>query len=254
MKTMLVFDFGNSFTYNRPVWDIIVDRLPSTALLFGSSLVLAYIIGILIGVIVAWRRGTVMELSTIILTLFFYSMPIFWVALIMQWVFYAELGWFPLAGVGGRTAEGLPLHGISYLLDILWHLTLPLITLTVLSLAGTILLMRSAMLEVIGEDFVTTAKAKGLKERTVIYHHAARNAMLPVVTAMAMSIGHVISGGVLTETIFSWYGMGTLLIEGTLQHDFPVVQGAFYILALITVLGNMAADIMYAYLDPRVNL
>ncbi len=254
MKTMLVFDFGTSFTYNRPVWDVIADRIPTTALLFGSSLILAYIIGILIGVMVAWRRGSVLELSTIVVTLFFYSMPIFWFALIMQWVFFAELHWFPLSGVGGSDALGNPLHGIDWFLDILWHLTLPLITLTVLSLAGTILLMRSSMLEVIGEDFITTARAKGLKERRVVYRHAARNALLPVVTAMAMSIGHVISGGILTETIFSWYGMGTLLVEATLQHDFPVVQGAFFILALITVVGNMGADILYAYLDPRVQL
>lgn len=254
MKTMLVFDFGTSFHYNQPVWDVIVDRIPSTALLFGTSLVIAYIIGILIGVMVAWRRGTVLELGTIVVTLFFYSMPIFWFALIMQWLFYAELGWFPIGTMGGFTADGTPLHGIAYVKDILWHLVLPLVTLTILSLAGTILLMRSSMLEVIGEDFITTAKAKGLKERRVIYRHAARNAMLPVVTSMAMSIGGVISGGILTETIFSWYGMGTLLVSATLQHDFPVVQGAFYILALLTVLGNMGADILYAYLDPRVQL
>ncbi|MCK4221859.1 MAG: ABC transporter permease, partial [Dehalococcoidia bacterium] len=163
-------------------------------------------------------------------------------------------GWFPLAGNGGMDASGDPLHGLAYLIDVLWHLALPLLTLTILGLAGSILLMRGAMLEVIGEDFITTATAKGLKERTVIYKHAARNAMLPVVTAMAMSIGGIISGGVLTETIFSWYGMGTLLIEATLTHDFPVVQGAFYVLALITILGNMGADILYAWLDPRVQL
>ena len=128
------------------------------------------------------------------------------------------------------------------------------ITLTVLHLAGTILLMRSSMLEVMGEDFITTAKAKGLKQRTVIYKHAARNAMLPVVTSMALALGSVISGGVLTETIFSWPGMGTLLVKGTLMHNYPVVQGAFYILAGMTIVGNMVADILYAYLDPRVQL
>jgi peptide/nickel transport system permease protein len=254
MKTMLVFDFGTSFHYNQPVWDVIIDRIPSTALLFGTSLVLSYIFGILIGVVVAWRRGSVLELSTIVLTLFFYSMPIFWFALIMQWVFYAELGWFPIGTMGGYFDDGTPMHGITYVIDVLWHLVLPLVTLTMLHLAGTILLMRSSMLEVIGEDFITTAKAKGIKERRVVYRHAARNALLPVVTAMAMSIGAIISGGVLTETIFSWHGMGTLLVSATLQHDFPVVQGAFYILALITVLGNMGADILYAYLDPRVQL
>ncbi|MCK5397916.1 MAG: ABC transporter permease, partial [Thermoplasmata archaeon] len=196
----------------------------------------------------------VFEMGTIITTLFFYSMPIFWFALIMQWIFYSQLGWFPLGGVGGISPEGDPLHGLEWFSDILWHLAMPLVTLMILGLAGNILLMRSAMLEVIGEDFTVTAKAKGLKERTVIYKHVARNAMLPVVTAMAMSIGGIISGGVLTETIFSWYGMGTLLIEGTLTKDFPVVQGAFYVLALITILGNMMADMLYAWLDPRVQL
>jgi peptide/nickel transport system permease protein len=254
MKTMLVFDFGTSFQYNKPTWGLILERIPSTALLFGTSMVLAYIIGIIIGVIIAWRRGSALELGTIIVTLFFYSMPIFWFALILQWVFYAELHWFPLAGGGGIAVDGSPLHGITWFLDVLWHLFMPLVTLTILSLAGDILLMRSCMLEVIGEDYITTAKAKGLKERTVIYKHAARNAMLPVVTAMAMHIGAVISGGVLTETIFSWYGMGSLLINATFTKDFPVVQGAFYILALMTILGNMAADILYAYLDPRVQL
>jgi peptide/nickel transport system permease protein len=254
MKTMLVFDFGTSYMYQRPAWDVILERVPSTALLFGTSLVVSYILGISIGVVVAWRRGTVLEMGTIIVTLFFYSMPIFWFALIMQWVFYAQLGWFPLAGMGGIDSSGNPIEGFAWFVDVLWHLTMPLITLVILGLAGTILLMRSAMLEVIGEDFTTTAKAKGLKERTVVYRHVARNAMLPVVTSMAMSVGSIISGGVLTETIFSWYGMGTLLIEGTLSKDFPVVQGAFYILALLTIFGNMAADILYAWLDPRVQL
>ena len=254
MKTMLVFDFGTSYMYQRPSWEVLLERVPSTALLFGTALVLSYVIGISVGVLVAWRRGTVFEMSTIITTLFFYSMPIFWFALIMQWIFYSQLDWFPLGGVGGIDSNGNQLHGMAWFSDVLWHLAMPLVTLMILGLAGNILLMRSAMLEVIGEDFTVTAKAKGLKERTVIYKHVARNAMLPVVTSMAMSIGGIISGGVLTETIFSWYGMGTLLIEGTLTKDFPVVQGAFYILALITILGNMMADMLYAWLDPRVQL
>jgi len=254
MKTMLVFDFGTSYIYQRPSWEVLLERVPSTMLLFGSALVLSYIVGISVGVLVAWKRGTVFEMGTIITTLFFYSMPIFWFALIMQWVFYSQLGWFPLGGVGGIDPDGNQLHGMAYLTDVLWHLAMPLVTLMILGLAGNILLMRSAMLEVIGEDFTTTAKAKGLKERQVVYNHVARNAMLPVVTSMAMAIGGIISGGVLTETIFSWYGMGTLLIEGTLTKDFPVVQGAFYVLALITILGNMMADMLYAWLDPRVQL
>lgn len=254
MKNMLVFDFGESFEDNRPVWDVITERIPATLLLFGTSLVFSYAVGIMIGVVVAWRRGTALELGTIVVTLFFYSMPIFWSALIAQWIFYSQLGWFPLSGFGGADALGNKLEGFSYVTDVLWHLTLPLATMTVLSLAGTILLMRSSMLEVMGEDFITTARAKGLKQRTVVYKHAARNAMLPVVTSMALALGGVISGGVLTETIFSWPGMGTLLVKGTLMHNYPVVQGAFYILAMMTIIGNMMADILYAYLDPRVQL
>ncbi|MCK5038987.1 MAG: ABC transporter permease [Thermoplasmata archaeon] len=254
MKSMLLFDFGNSFEDNRPVWDVILERVPPTLLLFGSSLILSYLIGIVVGVVVAWRRGTVMELGTIVVTLFLYSMPIFWSALIAQWIFFVQLKWFPLSGLGGVSETGEKLLGMAYVTDIVWHLALPLMTLTILHLAGTILLMRSSMLEVMGEDFITTARAKGLKTRQVVYKHAARNAMLPVVTSMALSLGGIISGGVLTETIFSWPGMGILLVRGTLMHNYPVVQGAFYIMAGMTVLGNMFADILYAYLDPRVQL
>jgi ABC-type dipeptide/oligopeptide/nickel transport system permease component len=139
MKTMLLFDFGTSYIYQRPAWDVILERVPSTALLFGSAMIISDIIGILAGVVVAWRRGTALEMGTIIVTLFFYSMPIFWFALIMQWVFYAQLGWFPLAGMGGiDPTSGLQLHGLSYFLDVMWHLTMPLITLVILGLAGTI--------------------------------------------------------------------------------------------------------------------
>ena len=133
----------------------------------------------------------------------------FWFALLAQWIFYVQLHWFPLGGMGGFDDMGNPYTGFEYVKDMLWHLILPLATLTVLHLAGDILLMRTSMLEVLGEDFVTTARAKGLKERTIMYKHAARNAMLPVVTSLAMAISGVISGGVLTETIFSWPGMGS---------------------------------------------
>jgi peptide/nickel transport system permease protein len=133
-------------------------------------------------------------------------------------------------------------------------MTLPLSNLVILGLAGHVLLMRNSMLEVMGEDYILTAKAKGLSERKVMYRHAARNALLPVVTALAISIGGVISGGVLTETIFSWPGMGYFLVTSTLQQDYPSVQAAFFILAVLTILANTVADVLYAWLDPRVRL
>jgi len=253
MKSMLTLDFGDSFTTGQPVWDELKTRVPPTALLFGTATLLAYLIGIALGVVLAWRRGTHLELGALVVSLVFYSMPLFWFGLIMLWVFAFQYHIFPLGGMMDPPPEN-GWVGLGMYTNILWHLTLPLLTLTVLSLAGNILLMRNSMLEVMGEDFIVTAKAKGLSERAVMYKHAARNATLPVVTAMALSIGAIISGGVLTETIFSWPGMGKLLVDSTIGQNFPVVQGTFFILAILTILGNILADLLYARLDPRVQL
>ena len=252
---MLTFNLGRSFLTNNLILDEIKVRIGPTLLLFGSAVIIDYVIGILIGAVVAWRRGSKMEMGTIVTTLFFYAMPVFWLGLVMIWIFAVNLNAFPLAGMGGfNTETQQPLQGFDYVKDVLWHMTLPLVTLVLIGIAGSILLMRSNMLEVMGEDYVTTAKAKGLTERAVVYKHAARNALLPVVTSLAISIGFTISGGVLTETVFSWPGMGQYLIARTLAQDYPAVQGAFFILAIITIIMNMIADILYAYLDPRVRL
>lgn len=253
MQDMLVFNFGNDFTTQRPVTEGISVRIGPTVLLFGSATVIAYALGIFLGALLAWRRGSRMELSVIIVSLFFYSMPLFWFGMILIWVLSNQAGWFPPGGLQSPTTDK-PLEGFEYFKDIVWHLSLPLLTLTVTHLAGDVLLMRNSMLEVMGEDYILTAKGKGLKERTILYKHAARNAMLPVVTALALSIGGIVSGGVLTETVFSWPGMGYWLVEATLTYNYPVAQGVFYILAILTIVGNVMADILYAYLDPRVRL
>ncbi len=252
MTNMLVFDFGTSPYTRQPVWTEINNRIGPSLLLFGAATIISYLLGIIMGAVLAWRRGSKMELSSIVVSLFFYSMPVFWFGLILLWAFAFKWELFPLGGYADLSAyqEG----GFSLAANILWHMTLPLLNLVILSLAGTILLMRNSMLEVMGEDYITTAKAKGLSERRVMYHHAARNAMLPVVTAFALSISGVISGGVLTETIFSWPGMGAFLVTATIQQDFASVQGAFYLLALLTILANLIADVLYAWLDPRVRL
>ncbi len=253
--SMLQGDFGESFYSRRPVWSHIAEKAPPTILLFGSALILQVIFGVLIGVLLAWRRGTRMELGAVVTALFFYSMPLFWFGLILIWAFAFQLGWFPFGGI--KTAE-LWLGGAPDILtqigDVASHMFLPLLTLMIVGLAFTILLMRNAMLEVLGEDYILTAKAKGLSERKVMYKHAARNAMLPVVTIIAISVGSVVSGGVLTETIFSWPGMGYFLVQSTLQQDYPSVQGVFFLLALLTIVANVVADMLYAFLDPRVRL
>ncbi len=252
---MLTGNFGTSFYTRLPVIDEISIRIGPTLLLFGSAVVISYMLGILLGAILAWRRGSKMELSAIVVSLFFYSMPVFWFGLVLLWFFSYTLRLFPLQGIGGfDPTTGQPLTGFSMVADVLWHMALPLGNLVILGLAGHVLLMRNSMLEVMGEDYILTAKAKGLSERTVMYKHAARNALLPVVTALAISIGGVISGGVLTETIFSWPGMGFFLVQRTLQQDYPAVQAAFFILAVITILANTVADVLYAYLVGRVRL
>ncbi len=251
---MLTGNFGSSFTTGRPVAAEIADRVGPTLLLFGTATILSVLIGIAGGVLLAWFRGTKGELGAIVASLFFYSMPIFWFGLILLYLFAYTWSLFPLGGIGCVTQTGERITGFACAVDVLWHMTLPLVSLVVLNFAGYVLLMRNSLLEVLGEDFVTVARAKGLKERKVMYKHAARNAMLPVTTVTAIAMATVISGGVLTETIFTWPGMGYYFVSRTISQDFPAVQAAFFILALLTILGNVVADIAYAYLDPRVRL
>ena len=248
MVNMLTFDFGLSFSQAQEVGDILKERIPRTLLLFGGATVLAYIIGIYLGALIAWRRGGVLDGSSVVISLVFYNMPSFWIGLIFLVVFASELNWFPLTGWYDPT-DNLP-----YLVDILWHVSLPMIVLLLLSLAGTILLMRTAMLDVIGENYMVTAKAIGLPERKVLFKHGARNAMLPVVTSFVIAFVFSIGGAVVLENVFSFPGMGALYIDALFQLDFPVAQATLYIITLMVLLGNFAADLIYGYLDPRVRM
>ncbi|MGB2825953.1 MAG: ABC transporter permease [Thermoplasmata archaeon] len=248
MVNMLTFDFGLSFSQADEVWDILKERIPRTMLLFGGATVLAYIIGIYLGALIAWRRGGVLDGSSVVISLVFYNMPSFWIGLIFLVVFASELNWFPLTGWYDPT-DNLP-----YLVDILWHVSLPMIVLLLLSLAGTILLMRTAMLDVIGENYMVTAKAIGLPERKVLFKHGARNAMLPVVTSFVIAFVFSIGGAVVLENVFSFPGMGALYIDALFQLDVPVAQATLYVITLMVLLGNFAADLLYGYLDPRVRM
>ncbi len=251
---MLTGNFGNSFSTGRPVLTEIAERVGPTLLLFGTATILSVILGILGGVLLGWFRGSKGEIAAIVGSLFFYSMPIFWFGIILLYLFALTWQFFPKGGYGCVTSTGELMTGLDCTFDILRHMILPLFTLVIVNFAGYILLMRNSLLEVLGEDFITVAKAKGLKDRTVMYKHAARNAMLPVTTVVAIAMATVISGGVLTETVFSWPGMGYYFIARTLSQDYPAVQAAFFILALLTIIGNVVADVAYAYLDPRVRL
>ncbi len=257
MYNMLTFNFGISFSRAQDVWDILGDRIPRTMLLFGGATILAYLIGIYLGALIAWKRGGVLDGSTVVVSLVFYNMPSFWIGLIFLVVFASELDWFPLTGWYDETDVifGLePGSALFKVLDITWHMFLPMLVLLLLSLAGTVLLMRTAMLDVIGENYMITAKAIGLPERKVLFRHGARNAMLPVVTSFIIAFVFAIGGAVVLENVFSFPGMGALYIQALFQLDFPVAEATLYIITLMVLLGNFVADMLYSYLDPRVRI
>jgi peptide/nickel transport system permease protein len=254
LKNFFRGELGRSFYYGRPVYDIIAERLPNTILLFTSASIIAWSLGFTLGKIIAWKRGTKLELSLTFFGLLFYTIFIPWFGLIMIWIFSYKLGLFPL---GGMTTPELwmakqEISKAILFLDILHHLALPLFVLTLLNFAGAMLLMRSSMLETLREDYITTARAKGLEEHIVRDRHAARNALLPIVTAFVLSLSFSMSGSVLTETVFSWPGLGREIVTATLNYDYPLAQAAFIFLAAIVLVANLIADVLYAYLDPRI--
>jgi peptide/nickel transport system permease protein len=215
---------------------------------------MAYALGINLGRIIAWRRGGKLEYGSTVLGLFFYTMPIFWLGLLAIWVFSYRLDLFPVGGMKSPEiwSAAVDVGVFRKLIDVLYHLFLPLTVFTVWIFTGSMLLMKNSMLETLREDYITTARAKGLSEKKVRDHHAARNAMLPVVTALALSMAFSFNGGVLTETTFSWPGLGSALVEASLNYDYPLAQGAFIMLAGVVLLAVLCADILYAYLDPRI--
>jgi peptide/nickel transport system permease protein len=246
MKHMLTMDFGTSFAQAEPVWNLLEDRIPRTLLLFGLATIISYIIGIYVGAYIAWRRGGIGDGTAVVTSLVFYNMPSFWIGLIFLLIFASELDLFPLTGWYDPSID------MWKPLNILWHMTLPLVVLILLNLAGTILLMRTAMLDIIGENYMVTAKAIGLPERTVLFKHGARNAMLPVVTSFIIAIVFSVSGAVVLENVFTFPGVGALYIRSLTQLDFPVAEATLFIITLLVLVGNFIADLVYGYLDPRV--
>ena len=248
-------DFGTSFYWEGDVFDILKARFVPTVLLFTLGYMMAYALGINMGRIIAWRRGGKLEYGSTVLGLFFYTMPIFWLGLLAIWIFSYRLDIFPVGGMKSPEvwAAVQDVGLLRKTLDVAYHLCLPLSVFTVWIFTGSMLLMKNSMLETLREDYIVTARAKGLPEKKIRDHHAARNAMLPVVTALALSTAFSFNGGVLTETTFSWPGLGSALVEASLNYDYPLAQGAFIMLAGVVLLAVLIADILYAYLDPRIS-
>ncbi|GAA0372163.1 ABC transporter permease [Bacillus horti] len=245
-------NLGHSFFYKESVISIIGRVLPNTIYLMTFSLIIAYVIGTLGGVLLAWKRGTKTETLGIILTLFTRSAPQFWVGMVVLAFFAFTLKWFPSAGVSPAgtmyTSELDKLFSLAFY----QHLFLPSLTLAIYLLGLPLLLMRSNMLDVMGEQFVDMARMRGLKEWRIMLKYAARNAALPVITAMAVGIGYSIGGNVVIENVFSWPGLGRLLVNAVSASDYPLAQGAFILIAAVMVTMNFIADILYSILDPRV--
>lgn len=249
IKNLFTGELGISFISQQPVLKEILERLPNTILLLGVTGAITIIVGITLGVYVASKRGTKKDISIIGSSLFFNAVPTFFVGLVLLLTlgFYAKL--FPLAGTISRPP---PTDPFGYSLDLLWHLTLPAISLVVTSIGGWILYLRNILIDVLTQDYIVTAKAKGLPERRVLYGHAVKSIYAPLYTIIGLSIPGVLTGAVITEFIFSWHGMGLYLLDATFARDFPVLQGSFFIISFAVVLANYIVDITYGFVDPRI--
>lgn len=253
IQNVVMFNFGLSYITGEPVSTVIMDRLWNTLALMGTSIVLAYLIGVPLGAYLAWHRGDRVERFGVVFTLISRSAPVFWTGLIGIWLFSLKLGWLPAGSMTspGNTYESQLAMFTS--VDFLRHLILPALVQAFYFYSLPALLMRNSMLEVMNEDFVNFAELKGISDTSVMLRHAARNALLPIVTAFAVAAGFAIGGSVVLETVFAWPGIGRQMVRSVIANDYPVAQGTFLILAGLVLLANFLADLAYGYLDPRIS-
>jgi len=251
---MITFQFGDSFQTGQPVVHDVVStgRLGNTLLLLGVSSVVAIALGVFLGVVAARRRGGLVDTGMVSAALTTYSLPTFWIALVLIFIFSFTLGWFPSGGAISPNFNPSDTNLLNYWVGRLQHLFLPALTLTLFFYGGFLLLTRATMVEALSEDYITTARAKGLSERTVLYKHGLKNASLPLVTAAALQLGFLLSGAIITETVFNYDGLGKWLFDAISTKDGPVMQAMFFIIALCVIIANFASDIIYGMLDPRI--
>ena len=252
IKRLITFDFGRSLIDDRPVIEKILSRLPATLLLQVTSLIIIFSIAMPIGIISAVKRNSVFDRVTTIIVFIGYAMPTFWLAILLILFFGFRLEWFPISGM--RPWYTAYLDTFGQVKDLLWHMVLPVVATAFGGLAALSRYSRSSMIEVMGENYILTARAKGLDEKRVILVHALKNALLPIVTIMGLTLPVLISGSFIFETIFAWPGMGRLGYEAIMNYDYPVVMGVGVIATVLTLLGVLLSDIMYAFVDPRIRI
>ncbi len=242
-------DLGYSYFYRQPVLTLILERMPATLLLMVSAIVIGAIIGVLLGVYSSRKQHSPTDYSLTVLSLAGYSVPRFLIALVLLLVFGLWLGWFPISGM---ISLGRDYTGIDYIIDVLWHLALPVIALSTRFIALITRLTRTSMLEVLRQDFIVTARSKGLSEKTILYKHALKNALLPIITVIGINFGFTFSGAVLIETVFGWPGLGRLLYDSFYTRDYPIIMGMFVFVSVLVITVNLITDIIYAFIDPRI--
>ncbi len=247
LRSAVQGDLGISLETGVPVAALVMDRLRNSLILVVTAMTLATVVGVIVGVVSAVRPGSLFDRAGMLFVLFGNSMPAFWLGILLILAFSLELRWFPVSGM-------YSIRGDRGLLDLLHHLVLPSVTLGILSMAIVARMTRSGMLEVLSQDYVRTARAKGLRQSRIVAGHALRNALLPVVTVVGLQFGYSLGGAVLTETVFAWPGLGYQLFRAIASRDLPVVQGSLLIIASAFVLINVAVDALYSVLDPRIRL
>ena len=246
-------NLGMSFSLRRPVWDALVETVPFTLQLAGVALVFDFVVGLGLGIYQATRVNRLPDLMLGNVTLFIYSLPTFWLAPILLLVFGEKLGWFPVGGASDPIFCP-QVDSLYCVADRLWHLVLPATTLGVVGAAGTARFQRAAMLEVASQDYVRTARAKGVPERQIVLRHQLRNALLSFITRFGLAFPFLLTGAVLVETIFAWPGMGRLAFDAILTRDYPVVTASALIASTVVVAGNLLADILLGFADPRLRV
>ena len=253
LGALLHGDLGWSIALQRPVAAALAEALPNTFALALTALILDFALGVALGVYQAARERRFGDIALGNVALFVNSMPTFWLGLVLLLVFGQRLGWFPVGGL--RDLVLCPrVNSLPCVADFAWHLTLPALTLGLVGAAGTARYQRAAMLEVVRQDFVRTARAKGLRERRVLLRHALRNALLPLITLFGLTFPFLLTGAVLVETVFAWPGMGRLAVTAILQRDYPIVTAAALVASVMVVLGNLLADALYGVADPRIRV
>ncbi|RYF57222.1 MAG: ABC transporter permease [Comamonadaceae bacterium] len=251
MKNILVFDMGYSFRHSRGVAGLIFERLGTTALLMAASMVISVGFGILLGAIAAVRDRTWTANLIVTFAIVTYATPLFWVGLMLIIAFAIHLPWFPTSGI---SVVGATTTGMRHALDVAHHLVLPALTLSFFYMALYTRLMRSSMLETLRMDFINTARAKGLANGTIVYRHALRNAILPVLTMAGVQVSSMLGGSVIVESVFGWPGLGLLAFEALFSRDLNLLLGIFFLSSILVVITNAIVDVVYTIVDPRIEL